>query len=49
MIQQTTVDKELQQDIERLAVKCSFHAKGCSWTATLRELQVTSDRIVFIH
>jgi len=36
------VDKALQQDIGRLAVKCSFHAKGCDWTATLNELQVTN-------
>jgi len=41
---QTTVDKELQQSIDDLYVKCSFHGKGCKWTATLRELQVVTRR-----
>jgi len=40
LLLQTTVDKALQQEIERLPVKCSFHAKGCDWTATFNELQV---------
>ena len=43
---QTAVDKALQQEIERLAVKCSFHAKGCNWTATLNELQVTVSHVL---
>ncbi|XP_064653213.1 TNF receptor-associated factor 4-like [Lineus longissimus] len=34
------VDKAFQKEVDNLLVKCSYHARGCSWTGNLMDLMV---------
>ncbi|XP_052248428.1 TNF receptor-associated factor 4-like isoform X2 [Dreissena polymorpha] len=39
-LSQVIVDKAYQAEIDRIAVNCSFVAKGCTWSGCLRDLQI---------